>query len=178
LLAETIVNPDHPLRTKLEEMLLGLAQDLKADPETQAKVARMNESVLANPAMGAWIDGLWERAKSALLRSADATDGAAGGLLGGKLGHALAGFGQALQNDARLRLTVNRFARRSLAGIAVRYGESIVRLVSDTVKRWDARTVTERIESAVGRDLQFIRINGTLVGGLVGLALHAIDGAL
>ena len=55
-----------------------------------------------------------------------------------------------------------------------RYGAQIVALVSDTVKRWDAGTVTDRIESAVGRDLQFIRINGTLVGGLVGVTLHAI----
>jgi len=57
----------------------------------------------------------------------------------------------------------------------MRHGADIVRIVSDTVRRWDARTVTRRIESAVGRDLQFIRINGTLVGGLVGLALHALD---
>jgi uncharacterized membrane-anchored protein YjiN (DUF445 family) len=50
-----------------------------------------------------------------------------------------------------------------------------VRLVSDTVRSWDARTVTNRLEAAVGRDLQYIRINGTLVGGMVGLLLHALD---
>ena len=69
-----------------------------------------------------------------------------------------------------------RFARRTLVGTATRYGDQIVRLVSETVRRWDARTVTARLEQAVGRDLQYIRINGTLVGGLVGLALHALDG--
>jgi len=56
-----------------------------------------------------------------------------------------------------------------------RYGGQIVQLVSETVRRWDARTVTGRIETAVGRDLQFIRINGTMVGGLVGLVLHFVD---
>ena len=60
-------------------------------------------------------------------------------------------------------------------GVATRYGGQIVRLVSETVRRWDARTVTDRIESAVGRDLQFIRMNGTLVGGLVGVTIHAAD---
>ena len=62
-----------------------------------------------------------------------------------------------------------------MVGVASRYGDQIVRLVSETVKGWDAGTVTTRIEGAVGRDLQFIRINGTLVGGLFGLAIHAVD---
>ena len=60
-------------------------------------------------------------------------------------------------------------------GMASSYGESIVKLVSDTIRGWDAQTVTDRLESAVGRDLQYIRINGTLVGGLVGVGLHALD---
>ena len=60
-------------------------------------------------------------------------------------------------------------------GVATRYGDQIVRLVSETVKRWDAQTITDRVESAVGRDLQFIRINGTLVGGLVGMTIHTLD---
>ena len=59
--------------------------------------------------------------------------------------------------------------------MTTRYGGQIVQLVSETVKRWDARTVTGRIENAVGRDLQFIRVNGTLVGGLVGVTIHAVD---
>jgi uncharacterized membrane-anchored protein YjiN (DUF445 family) len=70
---------------------------------------------------------------------------------------------------------VNQFARRAVAGMAASYGGSIVSLVSDTIRGWDARTVTERLEAAVGRDLQYIRINGTLVGGLVGLTLHLLD---
>ena len=60
-------------------------------------------------------------------------------------------------------------------GMAASYGGSIVRLVSDTVRGWDARTVTARLEAAVGRDLQYIRINGTLVGGMVGVVLHVVD---
>ena len=62
--------------------------------------------------------------------------------------------------------------------MAASYGSSIVKLVSETVRGWDARTVTARLEAAVGRDLQYIRINGTLVGGLVGLVLHVLDSAV
>ena len=74
-----------------------------------------------------------------------------------------------------MRRAINQFARRAVAGMAASYGGSIVTLVSDTVRGWDARTVTDRFEQAVGRDLQYIRINGTLVGGTVGLLLHAVD---
>ena len=59
--------------------------------------------------------------------------------------------------------------------MAASYGSSIVKLVSETVRGWDAQTITNRLESAVGRDLQYIRINGSLVGGLVGIGLHALD---
>ena len=83
-------------------------------------------------------------------------------------------LGAALKRDPNLQRLVNRFVRRTAVGIASRYGDQIVRLVSETVKRWDASTVTTRIEGAVGRDLQFIRINGTIVGGTVGVVLHAV----
>lgn len=171
LLAETVVLPDHPLRLKIEEGLQQLAHDLVHDPEMRARVERMKAEVLANPAFGAWLDALWERARAALLRAVRAPAGS----LSGQLGTSLAELGHALQSDARLQHLVDRFARRTLVGVATRYGDQIVRLVSETVRRWDARTVTDRIEGAVGRDLQFIRINGTLVGGLVGVAIHAID---
>jgi len=59
--------------------------------------------------------------------------------------------------------------------VAHDYGDGIVRLVSETVRSWDAATITGRLENAVGRDLQYIRVNGTLVGGLVGLCIHAVD---
>lgn len=174
LLAETLVVPDHPLRRKIEEGLESLAHDLVHDAEMRAKVERMKHEVLANPAFGRWLDGLWERGRTRLLQVVRNPRGA----LGGQFGASLAELGGALKDDVRLQRVVNRFARRTMVGVATRYGAQIVRLVSETVKRWDARTVTDRIEGAVGRDLQFIRINGTLVGGLVGLALHALDLAL
>jgi uncharacterized membrane-anchored protein YjiN (DUF445 family) len=71
---------------------------------------------------------------------------------------------------------MNQFARRAVVGMSASYGGSMVKLVSETVRGWDAGTVTARLESAVGRDLQYIRINGTLVGGLVGVTIHALDG--
>lgn len=171
LLAECIVDPHHPLRAKAEEAMSKLAHDLIHDPEMGARVARIKADLLANPVMADWIDSLWNRGRAALLDAARDPETA----LDGRFGAGLAEFGAALQNDLRLQMLVNRFARRTLTGMATRYGAAIVTLVSDTVKHWDAQTVTDRIESAVGRDLQFIRINGTMVGGLVGVVLHAVQ---
>lgn len=171
LLAEALVDPAHPLRAKVQEGLETLAHDLLHDTATQAKVERMKLELLANPAVGFWLDGMWERLRALLLKTARDPHK----LLSGELGETMAAIGLALEQDQRLRLLVNRFARRTLVGVVSRYGDEIVRIVSETVKRWDSETVTGRVESAVGRDLQFIRINGTLVGGLVGVAIHAVD---
>ncbi|MFM5954431.1 MAG: DUF445 domain-containing protein [Novosphingobium sp.] len=174
LLAEVIVDPDHPLRGKVEEGLAKLADDLQHDAELRGKVERMKGELLANPAISAWWQGVWERLRTAMLARLRRPEGQ----IGGHLGEALAELGRHLRDDPALQHQINRFARRTLVGVSVRYGDQIVRLVSETVKRWDAQTVTDRIEGAVGRDLQFIRINGTLVGGLVGVLLHLIDGLL
>ena len=170
LLAEVLVNPDHPLRGKIEEGLAKLGQDLQHDPETRAKVEDMKRDLIANPAVAVWWTGVWERIRRSLIaRARDPESG-----MGEEMRNMLAELGGALQQDARLQHQINRFARRTMVGVATRYGDQIVRLVSETVKRWDARTITDRVEGAVGRDLQFIRINGTLVGGLVGMTLHFI----
>lgn len=163
--------PDHPLRMRVNEMLSDLGHDLQHDAEMQAKVARLKEEIVENPAMQRWIDGLWEQARGALLKAARDPDKA----MAGKFGEALRQLGTTLQDDTALRDTINRFTRRATVGATASYGDNIVRLVSDTVRGWDASRVTERVENAVGRDLQYIRINGTLVGGLVGLGLHALD---
>lgn len=174
LLAEVLVNPDHPLRGKIEEGLAKLGQDLQHDPETRAKVEDMKRDLIANPAVAVWWTGVWERIRQSLIRRARDPESQ----MGAEMRNMLSELGQALQADARLQHQINRFARRTAVGIATRYGDQIVRLVSETVKRWDARTITDRVEGAVGRDLQFIRINGTLVGGLVGMTLHFINTVL
>ncbi len=174
MLAEMADDPDHPLRARAEAALVRLADDLQHDADTQAKVARIKAELLANPALGHWLEGLWEQARAAMLRIARDPDRA----MAGPIGDAIRQLGETLRRDAGLRATINRFARRAVVGTVAGYGDGIVRLVSDTVRGWDAQTITGRLENAVGRDLQYIRINGTLVGGLVGLCIHAADRAL
>ncbi|MCW2338907.1 uncharacterized membrane-anchored protein YjiN (DUF445 family) [Sphingobium sp. B2D3A] len=171
LLQEAADDPEHRLRSKVEEGLATLADDLQTDPKMQARVDRIRDEMIANPAMQRWLDGIWQAAREAMLRAARDPQAA----LAGRMGEVVRQLGETLRDDPALKHVVNRFARRVAVGTAARYGDSIVLLVSETVRSWDARTITGRLENAVGRDLQYIRINGTLVGGLVGLTLHSLS---
>jgi len=171
LTAEMSTDPAHPVRLKIEEALAQLANDLQTRPETRARVEAIKEQLLDNKSVSLWLDALWQKGREAIVKAARNPDA----VLAGKLGEILKSMGGTLEKDARIRAAINQFARRAVVGMAASYGGSIVKLVSETVRGWDARTVTARLEAAVGRDLQYIRINGTLVGGLVGLILHVID---
>jgi len=171
LTAEMSTDPAHPVRVKAEEALAQLANDLQTNAGTRARVESMKEQLVDNRSIALWIDTLWQKGREAVIRAARNPDAA----LAGRLGEVLKSMGTSLEQDHRIRSAINQFARRAAAGMAQSYGSSIVKLVSETIRGWDARTVTARLEAAVGRDLQYIRINGTLVGGLVGLAIHALD---
>jgi uncharacterized membrane-anchored protein YjiN (DUF445 family) len=171
MLADMAHDPGHPLRAQAEEGLKKLAFDLQFDEVMQARVEGLKAEIIDNPAMQRWLDGLWEQARTAMIRIARDPDAGKSG----RLGEALQQLGTTLQDDVRLRATINRFVRRAAVGITADYGDGIVRLVSETIRGWDAQTITRRLENAVGRDLQYIRINGTIVGGLVGLAIHTVD---
>ena len=171
LTAEMSTDPAHPVRIKVEEALAKLANDLQTNAETRAKVEEMKEQLLANRSVALWIDTLWQKGRESIIRAARNPDAA----LAGRLGELLKAMGTSLEQDPRIRAAINQFVRRAAAGMAQSYWTSIVKLVSETIRSWDARTVTARLEAAVGRDLQYIRINGTLVGGLVGLVIHGLD---
>jgi uncharacterized membrane-anchored protein YjiN (DUF445 family) len=170
MLAEAAEDPDPSLRLKAMEGLGTLAHKLQHDAHTQASVARLRDEIIGNPAMQAWMESLWRQARESLLKAARDPRTA----LAGRFGEMVRQLGGMLEDDPAVRHVLNRFARRMAVGTAAAYGDGIVRLVSETVRGWDARTVTSRLEQAVGRDLQYIRINGTLVGGLVGMVIHTV----
>jgi uncharacterized membrane-anchored protein YjiN (DUF445 family) len=171
LAADMADDTEHPLRLRVDDMLADLARNLQTDPKMQQRINDLKSEIIDNPAVQNWIDGLWQQARASLLKAARDPDRA----LAGRFGDMLRQLGGSLSSEARLRTPINRFARRAAVGATASYGDSIVTLVSETVRSWDAQKITDRVENAVGRDLQYIRINGTLVGGLVGLALHSVD---
>ncbi len=170
MLSEMAADPDHPLRAKGEEGLQSLAHDLIHDKKMRARVNDWKKELLDNPAIGSWIDSLWQQGREGLLKAARDPDAS----LAGQFGKILIDLGKRLQEDDWLKHQINRFARRAIVGTTENYGDKIVALVSDTIGGWDASTLTDRVENAVGSDLQFIRINGTLVGGMAGIVIHAV----
>ena len=163
LFADLAADPYHPLRERADQALANLAFDLQHMPETRAKVERVKRELLSNPAVSDWLEGLWSRLKEGLLNMAQGEGFS-------EIGEAMA---RSLREDPQLAGAVNQLARRAVVGTVADHGDNIVKLVSETVKGWDAATITDRLEGAVLRDLQYIRLNGTLIGGLIGLALHA-----
>lgn len=171
LLAEVIVDPEHPLRLKLDQRLHRLAHDLQNAQELRQRVEDGKLALLSNPALADWWMGVWEDMRLALITKFE-NGGAELTVLGNNV---LGQISAKLESDPRMARHVNRLLRRCVVDVSARYGDEIVGMVSQTVKRWDSDTLVGRLESAVGRDLQFIRINGTLVGGLAGLAIHFVS---
>ena len=168
---EIRADPQHHARSALDSMLAQLADDLLHDPETQDRAERLKERVLDHPAVLDSAVSLWNALRRALLGSLRDPEGAVRLRLEQELG----AFAARLDADAELRDRLDRTAA-DLAVFAVeRYGAEVTAVITHTIERWDGQEAARRIELHVGRDLQFIRINGTIVGGLVGVAIHAVS---
>ncbi|HWI42259.1 MAG TPA: DUF445 domain-containing protein [Nocardioides sp.] len=169
--AEIRATPGHRARQALDSMLSGLAGDLLDNPETQARAERLKERMLDHPAVIATAISLWNALRKALVSSLDDPQGAVRRRL---LLEVQAGSTR-LRTDAALRERLDKMAADAAVFAVERYGAELTAVITHTIERWDGKEAARRIELHVGRDLQFIRINGTIVGGLVGLLIHAVS---
>ncbi len=170
-LDELSTDPAHPLRLKATETLVGLAFDLRHDEATRAKVEGFKADVLGHTTVTAYLDGLWASLKAGLLNAT--TDPEA--LATGTVGAALVRIGARVEAEPALRTTINGYARRAIVAAVTGYGGELVGVVTETIRGWEAQTVVDKLEGIVGRDLQYIRVNGTVVGGLAGLAIYTVS---
>ena len=173
-LAEIRADPRHHAREALDSMLAQLARDLLHDPDTQARAEAMKNRVLSHPQVTATSVSLWKAFRNVLLDGLQDPNG----LLRERLTAEVQAFAERLTTDAALRLRLEGLAA-DLAVFAVeRYGAEVAAVITSTVERWDGDEAARKIELHVGRDLQFIRINGTIVGGLVGVLIHAASAVI
>ena len=167
-------DPRHQARLALDGYLARLAEGLQHDPEMQARLERAKAGVFDSPRVGELAAQVWNTAKAGLLASlADPQSG-----LRVRAVAALTDIGARLQGDAGLQARVDGWATEAAVFLVDRYRHDIASIITDTVERWDAAETTEKIELMVGRDLQYIRLNGTIVGALAGLAIFSIAHAL
>jgi uncharacterized membrane-anchored protein YjiN (DUF445 family) len=169
--AEVRDHQNHPVRKALDGLLAQLAVDLQEDPDTIARAEALKVRVMTHPQIGASAVAVWDAVRVALLGALDDADGQ----LRRRGVRALSDFGDRLVNDSELRGRVERHVADAIGFVITTYGHEISKVISLTVNRWDGKEAAERIELHVGRDLQFIRINGTIVGGLAGLVIHTLN---
>jgi uncharacterized membrane-anchored protein YjiN (DUF445 family) len=164
-------DPQHRARLALDSVLRQLADDLLHDAGTQARAEALKERVLDNPAVIRSAISLWDALRRALTTSLQDPHGAVRARL---LTEATA-FATRLRDDAALRARLDGLAADAAVFVVDRYGAELTSVITQTIERWDGEEAARRIELHVGRDLQFIRINGTVVGGLVGVLIHAVS---
>jgi len=164
-------DPRHHARQALDSMLAKLADDLLHDPETQERTERLKQRLLDHPQVVASAVSLW----NALRRSLQASLADPDGPLRARLVAEATAFAERLVADPALRARFDGLAADAAVFAVDRYGAELTAVITHTVDRWDGKEASRRIELQVGRDLQFIRINGTIVGGLVGVLIHTVS---
>jgi uncharacterized membrane-anchored protein YjiN (DUF445 family) len=172
-LVEIRDDPQHPLRERFDQALRTFIENLQHSPQTHARAEQLKEEFLDAEAVRRFSASLWIDAKAALLRAAERAQETS--TEGGTIERALITFGEAVLADPALVAKVDNLITDVAASLVERYQHDIADLITQTVKNWDAEATTRRIELAIGRDLQYIRINGTLVGALAGLVIYTIS---
>lgn len=167
-------DPDHPARRAIDRYLERLADNLQQDPTTIERLEDAKSSVFDSPRVRELAAEAWNTAKAGLLTALG--DPASG--LRRRIVAALGEIGERLATDAALQQRVDTRVADAAVFLVDRYRHDIASIITDTVEKWDPAETTEKIELMVGRDLQYIRLNGTIVGALAGLAIFSIAHAV
>jgi uncharacterized membrane-anchored protein YjiN (DUF445 family) len=169
-LEEVGADPRHELRRSYDARLRAYVHALRTDPSTAGRIEELKKELLEHPAVRTWSGSLWTTAKNAALTAAADPDS--------ELRARVTGFlldgARLLRTDPTVRELVQRHALGSAGYLVERFSADIADLVGSTVARWDTEETSRRIELQVGRDLQWIRVNGTVVGGLAGLVIYTV----
>jgi uncharacterized membrane-anchored protein YjiN (DUF445 family) len=170
-LADLVVQPEHELRRTFDAKLRDLAERLRTDPEQQAKVEQAKLQLLEHPKVREWLSTLWVTAKAMVVNgAADPSSD-----LRRWVESLTARAGEVLRDDPVIRGKVEEALQRMTGHVVANYADDMAAVISATVERWDTAETSRRLELQVGRDLQFIRINGTVVGALAGLVIYAVS---
>ncbi|HEU5469760.1 MAG TPA: DUF445 domain-containing protein [Actinophytocola sp.] len=161
---------NHPMRTAVDRFLIEFARDLQTDPTTMERAEQVKHQVLEHPEVQNLIGATWSTAKRMLLDAAEDPSSE----LRRRVRDGLITLGTRLVEDPTLREKVDGWVEGAAAYVVLNYRDEITTLITDTVARWDAEETARKVELQVGRDLQFIRINGTVVGAMAGLLIYTV----
>lgn len=163
-------DPNHELRQSATRFLFEFANDLQNDPSTIARAETVKEQLMERDEVTRAAETAWKTLKRLVLEGADDPSSA----LRSRIADSVVQIGESLRDDADLRDKVDNWIIRGAQHLVTQYGSEATTIITDTIERWDAEEASRRIELHVGRDLQFIRINGTVVGALAGLIIYTV----
>jgi uncharacterized membrane-anchored protein YjiN (DUF445 family) len=163
-------NPDHELRQSATRFLFEFADDLQHDEDTIARAEAVKEQIMARDEVARAAETAWTALKRIVVESVDDPSSA----LRTRIADSVQHIGESLRDDSDLRDKVDGWIIRGAKHLVSEYGVEITAIITETIERWDAEEASRRIELHVGRDLQFIRINGTVVGALAGLVIYTV----
>lgn len=164
-------NPEHEVRQAANRFLVDFADDLQNDPATMEKAEKIKAEIMGREEVTGLAAATWKVAKRLIMESVDDPDST----LRTKVAENVVRFGERLRDDDELRTKVDGWVLAGTRYVVVHYTDEITAIISDTVERWDAEEASKKIELQVGRDLQFIRINGTVVGAIAGLLIYTFS---
>ncbi|MCW2538621.1 MAG: hypothetical protein JWN95_346 [Frankiales bacterium] len=173
-LADVVADEDHPLRREFDQRLRDYALRLRQDPTAAAAVDRFKNDLLDHPAVRGAIGSLWAPLKETVLAAAANPDSE----LRRVVASVVRQVGTTLRDDPILQAKCDRWVSGVMDHVLAHYSDEITGVITQTVARWDAESTSRRLELQVGRDLQFIRINGTVVGAIVGLIIFSVGRVL
>jgi uncharacterized membrane-anchored protein YjiN (DUF445 family) len=169
-LTDVIDDDEHPLRRSFDEQLRDLAQRLHTDPDQIAKVEAARDQLLEHPRIREYLTNLWDSVKTLVLHEADDPESD----VRRSVASLTIRLGEVLRDDSEVASKIDEALQRLTGHVVRNYADDLTDVITTTVERWDTEETSRRLELQVGRDLQFIRINGTVVGALAGLAIYTI----
>jgi uncharacterized membrane-anchored protein YjiN (DUF445 family) len=169
-LFQMTLDPDHAMRQRFNQWVRELAHNLRHSPEHKRLGEDFKQQLLANDELQDYLYGLWRELAGGIESDLDKPES----VIRQHVGQWLGGVVEELEDDEEMQAWINGWLENTITQVVTRNREQIASLISDTVESWDAEDTSRRVELAIGSDLQYIRINGTLVGGLVGLLIHAV----
>lgn len=172
LLNEIGENQDHPARTEFNERLLTLRERLIADEAMAERCEYLRDEFFRNEAVQHFLQAIWDKTREALHAELQDETSDVRSSIEREIQH----IGSLLSGDVTAQRQLDGWFKEAIVYLVEQYRGPLSEIISDTVAEWDARSTADRIELHIGKDLQFIRVNGTLVGGLVGVAIYLVSG--
>ena len=169
-IGEVRQDADHDLRKRFDGFVAGFIARLKSDPALREKVARLRDDALGNPALGGYVGGLWQEFREWLAADLHAADSSTRR----KLGEAVASFGSGLEREPALQQWIDEQILAAVPALVEEHRAKIGRFIEDQINAWQETRLVDELERHIGPDLQYIRINGTVVGALAGLIISAL----